>query len=106
MNKERAIEILEHIVKWGRADDGDYSIHDNSRLEAIEMAITALKESNGENRPKGHWIYPDDGYPISSPLYNHPYMWKSICSNCNTGFPIITKDYKFCPECNADMRGK
>ena len=62
-------------------------------------------ENNGEDRSKGHWIYVDDHYPISSPLYNHSYMWKSICSNCNTGFPTINKNYKFCPECGAMMKG-
>ena len=29
-----------------------------------------------------------------------------VCSNCNTGYPIYAKDYKFCPNCGADMRGK
>ena len=28
-----------------------------------------------------------------------------ICSNCHTGFPIIAKDYKFCPNCGAKMKG-
>lgn len=27
-----------------------------------------------------------------------------ICSNCNTGFSIIAKEYNFCPNCGADMR--
>lgn len=27
-----------------------------------------------------------------------------ICSNCKHGFPLITKEYNFCPNCGADMR--
>lgn len=66
--------------------------------EEIVSEITSV-ENKGEDRPKGHWIYPS--YPN-----NYPYMWKSICSNCNTGFPTINKDYKYCPNCGADMRGE
>lgn len=29
-----------------------------------------------------------------------------ICSNCKHGFPLITKEYNFCPHCGADMRGE
>lgn len=69
-------------------------------LTEVREKVRALPsvENKGEDRPKGHWIYPS--YPN-----NYPYMWKSICSNCNTGFPTINKDYKFCPECGANMRG-
>ena len=35
---------------------------------------------------------------------NGRYQGIPICSNCHTGFPIIAKDYKYCPECGADMR--
>ena len=34
---------------------------------------------------------------------NGRYNGIPICSNCNTGFPIVAKDYKFCPECGARM---
>ena len=43
MTRERAIEILEHELKWGRNDDGVAGIHDSSTLDALEMAIAALK---------------------------------------------------------------
>ena len=50
MKKERAIEILEHELKWGRNDDGVAGIHDDTTLDALEMAIAALKESKGRGR--------------------------------------------------------
>ena len=37
---------------------------------------------------------------------NGRYNGIPVCSNCNTGFPIFAKDYKFCPNCGADMRGE
>ena len=44
MTRERAIEILEHELKWGRNDDGVAGIHDGTTLDALEMAIAALKD--------------------------------------------------------------
>ena len=63
MKRERAIEILEHELKWGRNDDGVAGIHDDTTLDALEMAIASLKTDEAyqleyENRnfveiPKG-----------------------------------------------------
>ena len=63
MKRERAIEILEHELKWGRNDDGVAGIHDGTTLDALEMAIASLKTDEAyqleyENRdfveiPKG-----------------------------------------------------
>lgn len=43
MTRERAIEMLEHELKWGRNDDGVAGIHDGATLDALEMAIASLK---------------------------------------------------------------
>lgn len=89
--------ILDRTVNrnsiWNKITDSE-----GNNLEDIINSIPSV-ENKGEDRPKGHWIYPS--YPN-----NYPYMWKSICSNCNAGFPTINKDYKFCPDCGADMRGE
>lgn len=87
MTREHAIECLNFQNKT----------FFGGQSEALKMAISALSENEGEDKPQGYWIYPS--YPN-----NYPYMWKSICSNCNTGFPTINKDYKFCPNCRAKMR--
>ena len=36
---------------------------------------------------------------------NGRYKGIPICSNCNTGFPIFAKDYNYCPNCGARMKG-
>ena len=81
--KERAIEILEHELKWGRNDDGVAGIHDGTTLDALEMAISALKDSKG----KGKWIDSSNGW---------------TCSICNRD---SKSDTEFCPHCGAKMKG-
>ena len=93
-------ELLKHQYRID--DSASLSTRDVVNVEDIEDCPPADVREN----VRGKWIYPNNCSPISSPLYNHPYMWKSICSNCNTGFPTINKNYKFCPECGADMRGE
>lgn len=85
MTRERAIELLEHVVKRGRVDDGDYGITDDSTLDALEMAISALKDS----KSKGEWINGDKT------------RWK--CSVCHYGV-LDWNNTPFCPNCGADMR--
>ena len=84
MNRERAVELLEHVVKRGRVDDGDYGITDDSTLDALEMAISALKDS----KSKGKWIDSSNGW---------------TCSICNRD---SKRDTDFCPDCGVDMRGE
>lgn len=83
MKKERAIEILEHELKWGRNDDGVAGIHDGTTLDALEMAISALKES----KERGKWIDSSNGW---------------TCSICNRD---SKSDTDFCPNCGTKMKG-
>lgn len=34
------------------------------------------------------------------------YLGMPICSNCKIGFSFNAKQYNFCPNCGADMRGE
>ena len=45
------------------------------------------------NIPKGEWID------------HSTYKNVIICSNCNIGGNHFYKDFNFCPNCGADMRG-
>lgn len=60
--------------------------------EAINMAITALSENKGEDRPKGHWIYLNGVWP---------YRWE--CDQCGS---LSKLNFNFCPDCGVDMRGE
>ena len=84
MKREEAIVILDGFKH--------NPLFNEQHFEALDMAISALSENKGEwTEWKGR---------------NGRYNGIPICSNCNTGFPVYAKDYKFCPECGADMRGK
>ena len=46
-------------------------------------------------RPKGKW----------EEWKGKVYENVPICFNCKHGYPLIAKNYNFCPHCGADMRG-
>ena len=50
--------------------------------------------SNCNSGPKGEWIE------------HSCYKDVIICSNCNSGDSRWHKDFKFCPNCGAKMRGE
>ena len=85
MTREEAIKLIGGM----KSDLNDFYDYDD--LTALDMAISALSENKGEwTEWKGR---------------NGRYLGIPICSNCHTGFPIVAKDYNFCPNCGADMRG-
>ena len=59
--------------------------------EIIDVAVENIMSLSDE---QGEWIE-----------WKGRFQGVIICSNCNTGFPIFAKDYNFCPNCGADMRG-
>ena len=63
-----------------------------------EIIDVAVKNIMALSENKGEWI--------DWKCRNGRFNGIPICSNCNTGFPIFAKDYNFCPNCGADMRGE
>lgn len=68
--------------------------HISDLLDAEEQGLVIVKE-----RPRGEWVY-------SSETEDSCAGW--VCSNCNASywFPFAHKDFNFCPNCGADMRGE
>jgi len=60
--------------------------------EVLKMAVSALSENKGEDRPKGHWIYLNGVWP---------YRWE--CDQCGS---LSKLNFNFCPDCGVDMRGE
>ncbi len=98
-------------------------------LEAVEMAISALSEELSEDgtltvhvsdgsKVKRVFVMGDNifgglYYPDSVENKGEWEEWKGsrysgleFCSNCQRGFPYVAKEYNFCPNCGADMRGE
>ena len=57
-------------------------------------------------------IFDEDPDDEKENIYGTWEEWKGsrfygleFCSNCKRGFPYIAKEYNFCPNCGADMRG-
>lgn len=89
ISREEAIESLERV----RELSGLKGCRENI---AIDMAIEALSQPE---RPKGRWV-------------KTKFAGEFICSNCEniTYFEHVLKggykEYDFCPNCGADMRGE
>lgn len=69
----------------------------------IKVLITFADKVNRmptiEERKKGKWI--DEG------IYGEGHSERAIrCSNCDWYYIGYLDDYKFCPNCGADMRGE
>lgn len=92
MNNEEAIAILENLKTQGECFF--------SRRLALDLAIKALKE-----RPQGEWL------EVKEEVH-YDYWTVCECSLCKHSWVLgelsiedIKDDYKFCPNCGADMRG-
>lgn len=86
MTREEAIAIL---------DGFKYNpLLNEQHFEALDMAVTALSADVREDI-HGTWEL----------WKGNTYAGIHICSNCKHGFPFITTEYNFCPNCGADMRG-
>jgi hypothetical protein len=78
-------------------EDGILSVENTTRraIELEEAYNNGWSDgfSEGENeRPQGEWVV------------HSCYKDVIICSNCNSGDSRWHKDFKFCPNCGADMR--
>ena len=83
MNKKLAIECIKT----------QYQFVDDTTREAFDMAIKLLEQPE---RVKGNWV----------PIDEEPHE-DFECNRCGNVMCAVydIDDYKFCPECGADMRG-
>lgn len=98
MTIEEIIEQLDGIVGTyeiliGNGVNSD--ILDVDDIEAIREAISALSENKGE------WLVVVDSYYENGTIKEK--HWE--CSKCGCG-KSGWGEYKFCPECGADMRAE
>lgn len=89
MDKVKAIEVLKPLVE-SYVDYANITMkeEDDDIVDALEMAIEALKAPKQPEREKGRWIDMDDHV---------------MCSCCGATHYGVDKNY--CPNCGADMRG-
>ena len=105
MTNEEIITILESYksTEDQRTEDLLHHGYDNTkeatkRKEALDEAIKIISVPE---REKGEWILVVDSYYEDGTIKeNH---WE--CSKCGSG-KSGWGEYKFCPNCGADMRGK
>ena len=93
MTKEEAILIIGNIPINPLTVDECYSIPQYQ--EAKTMAIEAL-----ENQKTGQWIRLIEDYPECD------FEFKG-CSICRTHYPnFAVEQFRYCPNCGANMRGE
>lgn len=96
ISRETAIQTVHETMYQFIDGNGTMTNSDFFLLKVNKAICNGLKEiPSVEN--KGEWI--------EWKGRNGRYKGIPICSNCNTGFPIVAKGYKFCPECGAKMKG-
>ena len=93
MTNVEAIIVLKYGMKYRNPKNDT----EKDRNEALDMAISALSENKGEDRPKGEWDINCQGIVFCShckKVFNHNY-----------DIDYMESHFKFCPNCGADMRG-
>lgn len=85
MNKQDAIKSLAHAISTAQFKEENHA--DNVNVDALVVAVMALAEIQS-----GNWIH-------------LPNEWCE-CSVCHDFWtkPEYARDFKFCPNCGADMR--
>lgn len=95
MSNEQAIQILKPLREV-MIDQHGCPVSD--AVFALDKAIAALSQHQ-PGRKKGQWI--NEG------IYGEGHSERAIrCSNCDWHYIGYLDDYKFCPNCGADMRGE
>lgn len=90
MTREEAIAILEEEADFLYGEDKPHN------RTAFDMAIKALSVPK---REKGEWILVVDR---EDEIIKENHWECSKCGSSKSGWG----EYKFCPDCGADMRGK
>ena len=86
MTREEAMYLLNNLR----------SVAEGKEDEAIDMAIEAL-----QNKPQGEWKPVTEMFDALDGIKT--YITGMRCSKCSHMFDF--RDYNFCPNCGADMRG-
>lgn len=94
---------LDEMITYFNQQVSEMDIDRKYKMALLGM-ITAIEyENKKQERKKGEWIYGEDEYGIDG--YH--------CDKCGFFVPWdyahkfinYIEDYKFCPNCGADMRG-
>lgn len=80
IDKEAEIERLKDMLE---------TLTDDKDKQSVRFAINLI--SGFEERPTGEWI--------DMPFGHH-------CSNCHKGTIFVNREYAFCPNCGAKMKGE
>ena len=92
MTRSEAIGHLKNIAIYSFQDG-----YTDEARQALDMAIKALEQTG---RKKGEWIDKKYRWIKSISMWWHSAYKCSICGE--TGL----KDWNYCPNCGADMRGE
>ena len=101
IKKEETAEYVDSYIQELNTGYGDVNSHTNRILRMISDGIRNMPTYSFPNIEKGEWILVVDSYYEDGTIKeNH---WE--CSKCGSG-KSGWGEYKFCPNCGADMRGK
>lgn len=108
MTREEAIKILVRAQRGLIATA--LSEYEHKMIEALEMALSALRGPTREQAEKvwrGEWI-DIDGEKVQVDKYGQPFGW-AMCSACGE-YLTASGEYPcighFCPNCGAPMTDK
>ena len=92
--EEKAKEQREKATAIARAKEPFYKYAECAECaKEHEQLAEWLKELKAyKERPQGEWIF----------KHNSSDIW---CSVCDMNFEEIPQNFKFCPNCGADMKG-
>ena len=101
ISRQAAIKYLMTNMNW--YDEDGYESDDDYKRECITELINGVPSAQPE-RKKGKWIYGEDEYGIDG--YHCDKCGFFVPWDYTHKFIDFIKDYHFCPNCGADMRGE
>ena len=75
-------------------------------IMTIDNAPTVVAENATTERPHGEWIEKIYTEKLGHGYLTHHDIVCSVCGDSGEDDEGIPQNYKFCPNCGADMRGK
>ncbi len=115
IDEEETFKVLSAYYKQ-RTPVQDWALHDAlSRVPTADTDLSdysdrlyklAYERGKAETVKRGHWIETEEYHGFDNEVRNKALS----CSVCRVAFRISDyaqiEDFKFCPNCGADMRGE